>query len=611
MKLLLAKKAYASEIKTGKAPTRVITQEGGAAGLVELVSPLRGAEAQAAAAEALQSADPIGSMQSLTKSLSDRELRYMLASYDHKYFALNYLKKHFSKPIFGKHHGEIFAQQRKMELQERGAHFMIVEGGRELGKSSIAGLLEPVRLVVVPVMQFKPDGIAEDIGMQYLLFIGATLPNIKETMSNAYKEFEDNDEIKNDFGVFYRDEETRKAMERGQSKDEWSKTTIITNNGRKFRAFAKHGSMRSVKWRYIRPQFVYAEDLDGKDKDSKSMTAPVDDFSWFINTLLPALDSDKYGVSITGNDVADNTCIHMLIEHGIAHNWWVRKYPLYWENEQTGEREYIWPEYYGEEYLKQKADNLGDRAVAIEYGGKRLEDATSIKESEVHYYKPTDISGDIGLRLLYFGGMDPAFKDKKTSDFTALQNIAYDPVTRVTYVLPPYQGRPTQAEKIKLLVEQYVQWNWTQCGIEDQGFQYAISESVKDALIAEHITCADDLFVPITTGGVRKETRIARLFHPIKEGRILFLKDNKLHQETIRQMVYLESTQHDDLCDSLEIAARTKDEYMKKRLKNKGYVRVNVNREKSHEAVIRKRRVSSAYFDRSDNPRDPGYDDGH
>lgn len=604
MKRSLTKKAYAAEIRTGKAPSRVVTQGGGVGGAVEAVTPLRGAEAHAAAREILQSSDPVGSFQSLAKDLTDKELRYVLASWSHDYFARNYLKRHFSKPIFGKHHPIIFASMRDIELQKK--HHLIIEGSREAGKSTLGGLVEPVRLVVVPVLEFLPGGIANDIGMQYLLFIGATIPNIKETMSNAYKEFEDNEEIKADFGTFYRDEDSRKA-DRGQSKDEWSKTVIVTNNGRKFRAFAKHGSLRSVKWRHIRPQFVYAEDLDGKDKDSKSMTAPVDDYRWFVHTLLPAMDSDKYGVIITGNDVADNSCIHMLLEHGQEHHWDTQRYPLYTDDPETDERTYLWPEYYGPEYITRKEGEFGSKVVSTEYGGKRVADENSIMEKDVQYFKMTDLTDSIFRRLWMFAGMDPAHKDVKDSDFTAIQNIGYDPFTHVTYVFPPAHGRMSQSKKIELIVELYKKWDWLRCGIEDHGLQFAIAEPLKEALEDAHVTLVDDLFVPVPTGGVNKKIRIARTFPSIKTGKIMFLEGDKLHKATIYQLTHLESVKNDDLADALEIAMRTKDIYVKTLQKQQGSIRICTKTSEKHREAIDQKRIRSKVYPPSDDPRDPGY----
>lgn len=540
----MMKRAYDKEIKTGKAPKSIRTLEGGPVALIEHMSDLRGPEAESAAQCVLSSSDPIGSFQNAIKDLDDKEVRYLLASYDHAYFGKTYLPKHFTKNFSLTHHPDAFSILRDLETRKTKKPF-IMEGGRELGKSSCCGLLQPVRFVVVPYFEYLPDGTILDLGKSYFIFVGANLENIKESMGNACQEFEDNELIIQDFGCFYRDPERTKDRLAGR-KAAWSKEVVETTNGKRFRAFAKHGSIRSVKWREHRPQYVYAEDLD-KTKEMKSTFLPSEDVKWFLKDLLPAMDSDNYAVVITGNDINDNSFIHKISEHGRDNDWTVRNYKLYWDDEKTGERHYLWPEYYGPEYVAEKIGLIGSPGVAQEYAGIRPVDANSITMEDVHFRKPTDITPERFKGMLKFGGMDPAHKDLETSDYTVIQNIAYDVASATTYVLPAFRGQIKESAKIDKIIELYATWGWVRFGIEDAAWQYAIKESLEEKLKKMGVTMAHDVFVGLTQT-TNKKIRVSRLFTPIKSGQIVFLEGNEEHLVTVNELIHLDTTQHDDAC---------------------------------------------------------------
>lgn len=604
------KSAYEAEQKTGKAPKSVTTFDGGAEALIELHSSLRGFEAEHAAQEVLSSPDPIGTFQREIADLSDVELRRQLASYDHAFFAKTYLSRHFTKNFSTTHHPDMFAALRAIETHHSKKP-LIVEGGRELSKSTCCGLLQGVRFVVVPYLEYFPDGTIVDRGKSYFVFVGAILDNIKESMGNVCQEFEDNEAITQDFGCFYRDPERMRERAAGR-KPQWSKEVVETTNGKRFRAFAKHGSVRSVKWREHRIQWIYAEDLD-KTKDLKSQTLPTADVRWFLKDLLPAMDSDNYAVVVTGNDIDDNSFIHKLIEHGTTNEWTVKQYKLYWDDEKTGERIYLWPEYYGEAYVTEKIQLIGSSGVAQEYAGIRPVDENSITMDDVTFRKPTDITPEQFRRMLIFGGMDPAHKEKDKSDYTVIQNIAYDPITALTYVLPAFRGRINERKKIEKLLEFYSMWGWLRFGIEDVAYQYAIKESLEEEMRTMGITMGHDVFVGLPQT-INKKIRTARLISPIKSGLIIFLEGNEEHQTTLNELIHLDTTQYDDAIDALEMAIRTKDEYMRDLFKNRGGVSASIigiqgNGNATIKRTGRKAPVLAKIDRPSDNPRDSSYED--
>jgi predicted phage terminase large subunit-like protein len=219
-----------------------------------------------------------------------------------------------------------------------------------------------------------------------------------------------------------------------------------------------------------------------------------------------------------------------------------REYPIIDENNKI-----LWPGKFPDiNEIKKLKNKIGDE-IAFQREYKLIplvEDSAIIRPEWIHYYDAI-IESPENLRYT-ITGVDPAIATKETSDYTAIVTakvFGYKEKLKI-YILPnPLNYKKEFPDTISILKQTLINYK-TRIVVESNGFQRAIIEQLNhEGMPAEEVG----------NYGSDKAARLRMISSLIKNGTVLFPKNDPTIELLITQMVYLGIESHDDLVDALTI----------------------------------------------------------
>lgn len=205
--------------------------------------------------------------------------------------------------------------------------------------------LDPAALVMV----FREGGkstIAEEalaIGACYQLFhnaiiIGSTEKRACERLRAIKHELETNEAIIALFGVLVG--------------EVWNETEVILANGVRLIAVGRGQSLRGTKHLHYRPDYCFCDDIE-EEEHVKTPEARAETLSWFIGTLLPALDKN-HRIRLNATPL-DRDALPFVLKDKLK--WPTYLFPIEYRDGKTGQRTPTWPARYPLEWIdKTKSD---------------------------------------------------------------------------------------------------------------------------------------------------------------------------------------------------------------------------------------------------------------
>ncbi len=452
-------------------------------------------------------------LETIAKIITDPAVRIDVAQKSHLWFFVLYFSYHLFYELadFQK---EIFAI-----TQEGSNEFVIITAFRGSGKTTIVSQSFPIWAIT---------GI---LHKKYVLIISKTADQAKQIFKNIKTELETNKLLKADLGPFYEDNE------------EWkSYSLILPKYGARITAVSSEQSIRGTKHGSKRPDLIILDDVEDlnsvKTKESRDNI-----YRWYKGDIVPLGDRGTQ-IYIIGNllhrDSLIMRCKKDIAEGRLAGIY--REYPIMDENNKI-----LWPGKFPDMNEIEKLKNkIGDEiAFQREYKLKPLvEELAIIKPEWIQYYdKITEPSEDFRFTI---SGVDPAIATKDASDYTAIVTakvFGYKEKLKI-YILPnPFNYKKGFPETISIL-KQILRYYKTRLVVESNGFQRAIIEELNhEGMPAEEVG----------NYGSDKAARLRMISSLIKDGTILFPKNDPTIELLITQMVYLGIESHDDLVDALTI----------------------------------------------------------
>jgi phage terminase large subunit-like protein len=204
----------------------------------------------------------------------------------------------------------------------------------------------------------------------------------------------------------------------------------------------------------------------------------------------------------------------------------------------TKEGESIWPERYSVEYLKRKKARIGITNFMSQY------------HNDTSYMEGDFFSADDFLyydfpppNLKVFQGVDLAIKRTDKASRFATVTIGVDMSSRDIYVLHYNTARLSFLQQMDRIIEEYNRYDPILCGIEANGFQFVMSDTLKSH--------SDLRVVPIPT--LKDKESRAYKFAAVTEGGHLFVK-RSMHRLIADMISFPNKT---DLFDALDLAYQT------------------------------------------------------
>lgn len=230
----------------------------------------------------------------------------------------------------------------------------------------------------------------------YMVVVTVSKDRASELLEDLRAEFEGNPKIIHDFGVQH-------------NIGQWEKGFFITKGGFVAKALGAGQSVRGLRVKSKRPDYIVVDDLETKEsiKNPKRQNEYV---KWIERDLIPTMDGN-----IRRFVYANNRFAPVMIQTKLQdrHPKWkinhVKAYdPVTYKP--------TWPEKYSDTYYKDLETEIGTIAIEAEYLQKPHVEGEIFKQEHIQYCKH--------LRLNQFkiiiGTWDVAYSGKSSADYNAI-----------------------------------------------------------------------------------------------------------------------------------------------------------------------------------------------
>lgn len=225
---------------------------------------------------------------------------------------------------------------------------------------------------------------------------------------------------------------------------------------------------------------------------------------------------------------------------------------LYTSAYKPGTMESWWPERFPQSALDRIMEQQGPRIYSCQYmNDPVLEDARSFDPAWRRYYTnfpPLDNAGNARPYKCVMA-IDPAFAQKKNSDYTGLVVVAAD-AERNRYVVEARRGRWGVDELISNVFELHRKWKPEKTGLEALLAQQILIYPFREAMKRENYS----FYITSLKGGFaqkKKDFRIQTLHEFFANGSMWL---NRQHTDLMKELSGWPAVTHDDLLDALAYA---------------------------------------------------------
>lgn len=231
----------------------------------------------------------------------------------------------------------------------------------------------------------------------YMVIVTTSKDRAEELLEDLKAEFEANERIINDFG---------EQKNLGQ----WEKGFFITKSGFIGKALGAGQSVRGLRVKNQRPDYIVVDDLETKETiaNPKRQKKLAD---WIERDLIPTMDGNIRRFQYANNRFAP-VMIQTILQ-GRHPNWRVTHVKAF--DPVT----YLptWKEKYHDTYYKELCDEIGLLAALAEYNNEPHIEGEIFKEEHIQWGKLPRLDH---LKII-IGHWDVAFAGSATSDFNAVK----------------------------------------------------------------------------------------------------------------------------------------------------------------------------------------------
>lgn len=377
----------------------------------------------------------------------------------------------------------------------------------------------------------------------YIIWIGNTMDDSKESLANIKAEIEENDDLRADFNIHLVTDD-KDAGQNNVITKKWSEKQLIIGDCT-IVAKSRMGKVRGKKFKKARIDLIICDDLeDIETSDTKEKRATTR--KWFYTEVMQAT---KQGTLATDTKVVMlGNLVHrdcLVKQFGQSDNVKFMEFPLL--DKETGEITWkaLYPDMEAIEAKKEEVlmagEGLGHVIWAREYLLKDADEEDMVLKLEDIQYYPDEW---LQRKAVSAGvGVDFAISKKESADYTAMckgMDVKNDEGERKLLIMKNnVEQRMSFEETIKKAVElNEVMPHGTKFYPEKVNYQEAAIEiMIKNGLSV----------VPMSAVGDKKARITAACFY-VKQGRVLFPKEGA--KNVIDNLIGFGIEDHDDLADA-------------------------------------------------------------
>lgn len=139
-----------------------------------------------------------------------------------------------------------------------------------------------------------------------------------------------------------------------QSGRVWNEHQMELSNGVLLEAHGWEEEFRGFKWRDLRPDRAYLDDIENKERVKDKAAVDASMRKLYLE-LIPAMDKVKGKIRVTGTPLAEDCMITRLRENP---DWTSRRYPICNGDIDDPSTEATWPERYPMDWVRRKRDEM-------------------------------------------------------------------------------------------------------------------------------------------------------------------------------------------------------------------------------------------------------------
>lgn len=369
----------------------------------------------------------------------------------------------------------------------------------------------------------------------YMVLVTVSKDRASELTEDLRAEFEANDRIINDFG---------EQVNIGQ----WEKGFWITKGGFICKAMGAGQSVRGLRVKSRRPDYIVVDDLETKElvaNPSRQLKLA----KWIERDLIPTMDGSIRRFKYANNRFAPVMIQTMLQERHPS--WRVHHVKAY----DPTTYEPTWKEKYAPDYYKILEQEIGVLAAKAEYNNEPHVEGTIFKDADIQWQKLPPMNH---FKVIT-GFWDVAYAGTQTADYNAVR--VWGLKDKEFWYIDSFVRQSKMREALNWMAE--FQLNLPQTVIvhwkfESQFWNDEVERTIREVEAAYRIHLN---LVKVETPKTKKYDRILSLQPYYQNGRIFFNEAKKSHHSTqtgIAQLLGIEPgyKSHDDAPDADEQAIR-------------------------------------------------------
>lgn len=375
----------------------------------------------------------------------------------------------------------------------------------------------------------------------YIVWIGNTMDDAKESLANIKSEIEENEELRRDFRIVLASDEGRKSKKGITQK--WSEKQLIIGDCT-IVAKSRMGKVRGKKFKKARIDLIICDDLEdivtAETVEKRAMTR-----KWFYAEVMQAT---KQGTLATHTKVVMlGNLVHrdcLVKQFGSSDKVRFMQFPLL-----DADGNIAWPALYPDmkaieakkEEVVMAGEGIGHVIWAREYMLKDADEEDMIlKLSDIQYYPDEWLQRQT---LASGTGVDLAISKKQTADYTAMvdgQDVKNDEGQRCLLIMKnPLEKR--------LGFEETIQEAKSRDENMPQGHKWYVEKVAYQQAAIEIMQKNGLTVIPMPSIKDKRSRAVAACFY-VKNGRVRFPK--KGAEKIIDNLLGFGVEEHDDLTDA-------------------------------------------------------------
>ncbi len=366
-------------------------------------------------------------------------------------------------------------------------------------------------------------------------------------------ELESNERILDRYGALLDDDATgaspRVAGQRAAktpTRARRSASLIETNHGIAVQARSVGASLRGTRIGPRRPDLIVCDDIE-KDELVRSPAQRRKLERWMCNVVLPTL-APGGRVIVVGSILHHDSLLANLADRSRFPRWDYKAYRALEAVQRTDgefEIEPLWPARWSVSALREERERIGAAAFEQEYQANPIDEDVRTFRSE--WLTPPDEPTPDPEKLTRLIAVDPA-TGKAAGDFFAVWVGGVDPGSGIIHTIELLLERIDIVRQVQRIVELYDRWTPMSIGIEVNGYQAALPQTLEDQ---GRRTGRYLPVVPIRAVA-HKRARIEAIAPLLARG--VFRLPRALSSEAEAQFLHYPSGRHDDAPDVCALA---------------------------------------------------------